>query len=242
MNRRYQNREGEVSGISIVLGIVLCITIASALLVIVRSTSMAGVSKRSHLQEPSLQRTSSQPVGSGTRTSPGMPTSSTPSVGTDFIALPRARTEFRSRDQRYIFVITSEDGWATKQPSGELFVLTKDGGRLSLWKKRLPQEYGPRYVLIGDQGQVLMLDEWINVKSRYAVVVLDHRAAVNVERSFEEVRNAVGVSEAKLVELANGGSWWISGEPRLEQSGKVARISVGGRILRVDLTSGDLMR
>ena len=38
------------------------------------------------------------------------------------------------------------------------------------WERELPQHHGPRQALVTKSGQVLLMDEWINVLSRYALV------------------------------------------------------------------------
>src|SRR5687768_14460608 len=82
----------------------------------------------------------------------------------DFMPLPPYRTESVSPNGQYVLVVQSRDEWKSKHAVGQLFHETASGRQL-IWEKILPQEYGPRYALVGNQGQAIFFDEYINVKS-----------------------------------------------------------------------------
>src|SRR5262245_9840853 len=97
---------------------------------------------------------------------------STPSQAvdvTDRITLPPASREFTSPSGKFVLVVSTKDSWKSPRATGELF--SAGANRTLLWSRELPQEYGPRFALVNDQGTVLMLDEWINVNTRYAILV-----------------------------------------------------------------------
>lgn len=151
----------------------------------------------------------------------------------DRIDLPPVQAEYRSPGGDYRFIISSADNWKSPQGRGRLMRQTA-----VVWEGGLPQEYGPRYVLVSDRGQVLMLDEGINVNSKYAIAILNPQQNRTIYHNFEQVREVLALPASTLVQQAAGGSWWISQQPSLDESGTRARIAAGGKILTVDLETG----
>lgn len=156
----------------------------------------------------------------------------------DAMRLPPTYAEFPSPGNGHLFIVASPDEWRSKHAVGRLFRLAGDGRRL-LWEGRLPQEYGPRYVLVGRRGQVLMLDEWINVKSRYAVTLLNPETGTFIHHDFDTVQQALAVAAATIVRMAGSG-WWISSPPWLDASRPVAYVPAAGKLLAIDLNTAEL--
>jgi hypothetical protein len=152
--------------------------------------------------------------------------------------LPDARREFVAPAGRYAFVVTTSDGWKSGRGTGELFSVGP-AGRTAIWSQELPQQFGPRFVLVNDQGTVLMLDEWINVSSRYAVLIIDREPRTIAQRSTDDVQAALQVPMNEIVRLAKFG-WWIAAPPTLSPSGDAARVEAGGKILTIGLNDGSL--
>ncbi len=163
---------------------------------------------------------------------------SPPQTDPDYIVFPPTHQEFSSPDGNYVFVLSSEDDWASKQAIGELWAVA-DGGRQALWKRTLPHEYGPRFVLVSSQGQVLLLDEWINVASRQAVMLISRENTLLDQYSFDAIQERLEVSRARIVAMAQYG-WWIAAPPTLNDSEETARIETAGKVLVVNLESGEL--
>ena len=163
---------------------------------------------------------------------------SAPQTEPDFIAFPPTHQEFSSPDGKYVFVLSTVDNWTSKQAIGELFE-GGDEGRQSLWQYTLPHEYGPRYVLVSSQGQVLLLDEWINIASRQAVMLLSRENAVLAKYSFDTLQKILAVPRASIVAMARYG-WWIASPPTLDQSGETAKVETAGKVLVIDLENGEL--
>jgi hypothetical protein len=157
----------------------------------------------------------------------------------DQISLPPLQTEFFSPQGDFRFTVSTPDKWKSTRGYGRL-VRLMDGISESIWEGKLPQEYRPRYVLVGQQGEVLMLDEWINVKSKYAIVVLNPRNDLIIQYDFDKVQNVLDVPTSEIVQRATGGSWWLSEPPSLNKSGSEAYIPTSGKVLRVDLQTGQL--
>lgn len=157
---------------------------------------------------------------------------------TDAIARPPDRQVVASPRQDYILILQTPDEWASKRVEATLYEATDDRCQ-PRWSQALPHEYGPRYALVSDQGQVTLLDEWINVASDYAVMVLGVDGEEIARYDFEAMRQAVDMPVDVVVERAQTG-WWISAEPRLSPDGEQVRVAIGGKTLRIDLSTGQL--
>ncbi|MBD0337247.1 MAG: hypothetical protein ICV62_17305, partial [Cyanobacteria bacterium Co-bin13] len=91
-----------------------------------------------------------------------------PMVSDDAIARPPAHQAVVSPGQTHILVLQSEADGSSQSLMATLY---RANGSLCepQWSRPLPQEYGPRFTLVTDQGYTILLDEWINVASDYAV-------------------------------------------------------------------------
>ncbi len=158
---------------------------------------------------------------------------------TDQIRLPPLQAEFFSPQGDFRFIISSWDNWESKRGHGSL-VRLKNKGTEVFWEGELPQEYGPRYVLVGQRGEVLMLDEWISNRSKYSIVVLNPRDDLVIQYNYEEVQEVLNVPTSEIVRKATRGSWWLSGLPVLDKSGSRAYVPTTGKILRIDLQTGEI--
>lgn len=166
-------------------------------------------------------------------------TPSAPAAGTaDRITLPDTRREFASPSGRVVFVVSTRDGWASPRATGELFSV-RGPGRTLLWSRELPQQFGPRFVLLDDLGTVLLLDEWINVRSPSAVLLIDRTGRIVAQHGTDAVQAALQVPMADVVRMARHG-WWISAPPRLEPAGGSAEVETAGKLVRIRLRDGQL--
>ena len=158
---------------------------------------------------------------------------------TDFVAQPPARTESVSPNARYVLVIESLDGWKTKHAVARLLQQTA-AGRSLVWERTLPQEYGPRYALVGNEGRAVLFDEWINVKSRYAIAILGNPGKnPDVMLDFDTVASALATPIALIVREAATG-WWMAGKPTLARSGTAAVVSAARKCVWIELNTGHL--
>lgn len=161
-----------------------------------------------------------------------------PMLGQDAIARPPAHQAIVSPDQSHILVLQSQPG---ERPQRSVATLYRANGTLCQpqWSQSLPQEYGPRFVLVADAGYTVLLDEWINVASNYAVMVLDPTGQVVRQHSFDAVATVLRTPRANIVEAARYG-WWISTAPILSRDGQSVQVSTAGRRLRIRVTDGRL--
>ena len=79
---------------------------------------------------------------------------------------------FDSPDGAWRLVIEAVDGWKTAVARARLVSRRADGTEVQAWSRRLPHGYGPRDALVTAGGQTLLVDEWINVRSRQALVLI----------------------------------------------------------------------
>lgn len=156
----------------------------------------------------------------------------------DAIDLPPVHQVVTSPNQLFLLVLQSPDGWATPQPTAALYSLD-DRQCQRLWQRSLPQSYGPRFALVSNSGTTLLLDEWINVASDYAVFLLDPAGQLIAQHSFDQVAAMLPLSRAEIVERSRFG-WWIAATPVLLTDGQQAQVDTAGQHLLIDLDNGQL--
>lgn len=161
-------------------------------------------------------------------------------TGGDAIARPPAQQVITSPNGSHILVLRAPENSADKRLVATFYTVSENLCQPQ-WSQTLPQEYGPRFVLVNDQGYTVLLDEWINVASSYAVMVLDPSGQVVAQHSFDQVASLLRVPRADVVEQARFG-WWISAAPTLNRSGTTVRVPTAGRQLQITVATGQLRR
>lgn len=139
----------------------------------------------------------------------------------------------------YQLTITAVDGWQTPATIGEL---RQEG--TSLWRRSLPHQYGPKFVLLTSAGQTILFDEYINVASDYAIALIDRSGKTAFTYSFDDIHKAIqtaspDIERADVARQATAG-WWISAPPTLDQASAYALVKTGGTTLMIDLSTGEL--
>jgi len=157
-------------------------------------------------------------------------------VAIDRIPTPPVQATFSSPAGNYIFLLSTPDNWKSKKAVGELFHIV-DGARTRLWTRTLPHEFGPRFVVVGNSGEVLLLDEWINVKSRYAIMIIDPGNKLVAHHDFDAVQRVLGVRGADIVKKARHGIW-ITSHPILDGSGEMVSVETADTELTIHLSDG----
>jgi hypothetical protein len=152
----------------------------------------------------------------------------------DSITLPPITRVVQSSNKAYSFRIFTTDNWRTPFPQGVLTTGSNAKQPLA-WRGKLPQHYGPRYVLVTSTGEVILVDGWLNTKPTPAIAILYRGKGSWLSFEFEAVARSLGVPLSLLAEKASLGSWWISGKPYLDTSETRLLIPAGGKTLVVDL-------
>lgn len=160
-------------------------------------------------------------------------------VASDRAALPAERREFASPDKVFLLVIETTDHWKTAQPVASLLRLDNSGKATLRWSRKLPHHHGPRTAVVANDGHVLLADEWINVTSRWSLMLLDAGNQVVMSCDWDTATKALGVSVAEVSAQARYGTW-MSANPSLATDGKSVRIPAGGRVMVVGLADGKL--
>lgn len=160
-------------------------------------------------------------------------------LATDRISLPPVRREVSSANGNYALVLSTPDNWKSPKCVAELFQVAR-GARNLLWTRTLPQELGPYYALVGNEGQVLFFDEWINVKTRYSVMLINPENRLVIQYDFDALQKILNVPASTIASLAKRGVW-ITSPPVLDPSNEMAKVKTGGKVLGVRLSDGQLM-
>lgn len=153
----------------------------------------------------------------------------------DRIAHPPIKQTFTTTSDQgdaYHLVISAEDDW--RSPIAQAKLLQ---GETVLWEESLPHQYGPRFVLIGNNGNVLLLDEFINVASPHAITLINKKGQTIARYGFKDIRSALDLSTDELTKQATAG-WWISAAPMLIDAGNCAAVSTGNKLLEINLITG----
>lgn len=144
--------------------------------------------------------------------------------------LPPAERRFGSA---FVLTIRTLDGWKT--PLGRATLVDSRGE--VRWERELPHHHGPRRVLVTLDGQVLLVDEWINVLSRYALTLIAPSGVTVAQYSGEQIISLLGVPRAAIRLNARWGPWMTT-EPKLV--GDAVFFAAGGRRLVLGLADGQL--
>lgn len=108
-----------------------------------------------------------------------------------------------------------------------------------VWTRELPHRPRPRFAFVDDQCQVVLLDEWLNVRSALAVTVIDKNNRTVSVHDLEAVRAALDVPIGALAAQARHGVW-IQAPPVPGAQGDAVEVAAGGRTLVIRMRDGAL--
>jgi len=108
-----------------------------------------------------------------------------------------------------------------------------------LWSQTIPQQFGPREVLIGNDGRVLMVDESINVASRYALMLFDPQGRIIAMHDFANLARTAAATVADIKANARHGTW-MGDPPTLTADARTALVPFAGRTLLLSMADGSL--
>jgi len=156
-----------------------------------------------------------------------------PPMRADRIQLPPERRVFQSPSSQFNLTLLTDDHWQTRRAIGQLC----DHSKL-LWRCPLPQTLGPRHAVVTDHGEVVLIDDWINVPSTHALVLMGSDGHVRASYSIDELIAVLGVSRATVAKHGQLGIW-LSAMPQLSTDG-ILRLPSSGRTLELRLADGTL--
>lgn len=156
----------------------------------------------------------------------------------DRITLPPLRREFRPASGDWLLRVEAVDGWTSPRATAAL-LRTGSGRHDAGWSQAIEHEYGPRDAWVGNDGRVLLIDEWIHVASRRALMLFEPQGKLLASHAHADIAAALGTSKAVLSRHATQGLW-RSGGPRLAADGVHLLFEAGDRLLQLDLRDGSL--
>lgn len=164
---------------------------------------------------------------------------SLPVLGQDSIPYPPMLRHETSPAGGYHLVLTlGQDEAGAQRTTASLFETLGDRCQ-QVWSHSLPHSYGPRLARVNDAGTVVLLDEWINVASPRAIVVMGLNGEVATQHSFDDIVEVTGQSRAEVVDQAAQG-FWLSGNPEMDLTGDRMTIPTAGGQLSLDLATGEM--
>lgn len=166
------------------------------------------------------------------------PPNSLSMLGQDALPLPPVLRHTASASGAYHLVLTLTEADGQRSTIASLYAAT-DNLCQQIWSQPLPHSYGPRLAIVNDRGIVVLLDEWINVASPHAIVVLDSEGAVMAQHSFDDIVAVTRQSRAEVVEQAAQG-FWLAGNPEINRAGSRLVVPAAGGLISLDLATGEL--
>ncbi len=152
-----------------------------------------------------------------------------PAIGaTDPKNVPPAHQEVCSTSRSFCLSLTVKPS----KPARAVAEMKAANGSI-VWTRILPHESGPRFVLIADSGETILLDEWINVASHLSIVILGTDGSTVTQAAFSEIEALLGIPGKKIVHAARFGAW-MSDQPRFVSPG-IAKVASAGRTIVVRL-------
>lgn len=169
----------------------------------------------------------------------GMTTAPGRARATDEISRPPARRVFASVSGRFVLTLVAVPHGPGTLAEATLEDISADR-RQRLWQRTLPQEDGPRTAVVSDSGAVLLVDEWINVVPRHALMLIGSDGRTIADYSGEQVFSRLAVPRGRITAEAREGVW-RSSAPVLAAGGDAVRMRAGGRVVSVSFADGRLV-
>lgn len=151
----------------------------------------------------------------------------------DFQASPAKIRTIDSPDGAYRLILHSLPGRATASLSAT------QNPDVYLWQRDLPHQFGPRIAFVGSCGTVALLDEWINVFTDHAIVVVDVNGATLTTYSTDDIAAFLGRPRSRVAAEARFGPWMM-GVPQLSKDAKSVLVPMGDETLSISLSDGSI--
>jgi hypothetical protein len=93
--------------------------------------------------------------------------------------------------------------------------------------------------MVANSGAVVLIDEWINIPSKHALMLVSPMGATLAHYPLDELITTLGVSRRTITEH-NGLGIWLSRMPVFNTDESTLMLAAGGRGLSLDMASGSL--
>ncbi|MEZ6075332.1 MAG: hypothetical protein R3C09_12575 [Pirellulaceae bacterium] len=155
--------------------------------------------------------------------------------------LPDAIREFHSPSKNFRLVVVVEEKRTEPVVYAELYRKSDGGVEEDLiWRiDKLPHRLGPSRALVTEGGRVLLIDEWVNTPSSFALMAIEKNGTIKLTLSFADLAKLTGNSERSMAESAKFGAW-RSLEPYLVPGKEIACLCTCSTPFHLDLTNGEV--
>ena len=155
-------------------------------------------------------------------------------LGKDVMVSPPAERQYESASGKYRLTVRVPQN--SRHATGEMRGAM---GEL-LWSKALPQDQGPRFTLVANNGVTVFFDEFITITSRMAILLWDRTGKPLHQAGFQDVQRTLNMTLDRITAQAKFGVW-MSEAPRLDAAQRHATVRTGGKTLAVQLADGKLL-
>lgn len=158
----------------------------------------------------------------------------------DRMLAPPLIRRFYSSNRRYLLVIKSVDKWASSRCRAE-FSSPSRGVAGTLWRRDLPQPFGPRFAMIANSGVCAFVDVWQAQSTDWAIALLDAQGKLLRSYTTADVIRVTGASEDAVLDAAAPGlGWWLAGKPRFAPNGASIHAPILNGTITVLLADGSI--
>ncbi len=121
--------------------------------------------------------------------------------------MPDEVRTFCSPNKKCVLTIKTLDHWKTPRPQASLSV---DGSQV--WIFVIQNWHGPKTASVTNTGNVVLFDEWPNIKSDLAVTLISDKGKAKRVWTFDQVRSIANASANDITQNAKIGNW-LGGMP-----------------------------
>ncbi|MCC2615693.1 hypothetical protein LJ739_05515 [Aestuariibacter halophilus] len=152
-------------------------------------------------------------------------------AATDIIAVPDPVREYVSPSGQYRLVIRRNETRAS------ISVFNYQDGVNVSWSSEIAHRFGPRFAFVSDNGQVILVDEWLNRFTDHAVTVFDSSGKVIASYSTDDIAQTLSATRQHVHKTATIGAW-IQSQPVFDQSAHAVLFKCADKPLLVDVATG----
>lgn len=128
----------------------------------------------------------------------------------DVKVMPDEVRTFCSPSKKCVLTIRTLDHWRTPRPQA---TLTVEGSEV--WESAIQNWHGPKTACVTNKGNVVLFDEWPNIKSELAVTLISDKGKSKKVWTFDQIRSIAKASSDDITAFAKIGNW-LGGLPAVK--------------------------